>query len=31
MKVELVAANTLARSEGKATRVLDHRKSKAPA
>ena len=30
MKVELVAANTLARSEGKATRVLDHRKSKAP-
>jgi phenylacetate-CoA ligase len=31
MKVELVAANTLARSEGKARRVLDHRKSKAPA
>jgi phenylacetate-CoA ligase len=31
MKVELVAANTLARSEGKANRVLDHRKAKAPA
>jgi len=30
MKVELVAPHTLARSEGKATRVLDHRKAPRP-
>jgi phenylacetate-CoA ligase len=30
MKVELVAPNALARSEGKAKRVLDHRRGTGP-